>query len=165
VHIPAVVTEFLVPLTIEAPTTAWTRVLHADRNRCWITSRYEVFRCDRSERNSVRIEPDPYPVRLLEEDGQVVPVEDAALAARISARTSRPDTAESEDGTRWVAAGDLVALHPDGTGERIDLETRTAGTVEWIRSDPMTDPKNADGITVLTCRSWSPVRPKGFSAT
>ncbi|SUF09211.1 Uncharacterised protein [Rhodococcus gordoniae] len=186
-HTPAVVTEFLVPLTIEAPTAAWTRVLHADRNGCWITSQYEVFRCDRSEHNAVRIErvttgggrsvvdggrlflctfprpilridqrygvvrvePDPYPVRRLDEDGQLVPVEDAALAARISARKSRPDVAESADGTRWVAAGDLVAVRPDGTGERIDLETRAAGVVEWVRSDPMTDPRNADVITVL----------------
>lgn len=186
-RIPAVMTEFLVPLTIEPPTAPWTRALHADRNGCWITSQYEVFRCDRSEHNSVRIErvtteggrsivdegrlflctfprpilrsdrrygvvrvePDPYPVRLLGDDGQLVPVEDAALAARISARKSRPDVAESADGTRWVAAGDLVAFRPDGTGERIDLETRTVGVVEWIRSDPRTDPKNADVITVL----------------
>lgn len=66
--------EYLPPLTIEPPTDQWTRTVHADRDGCWITSRNEVFRCDRGEdgtrrridldpsrRGTVRwIQPDPY---------------------------------------------------------------------------------------------------------
>ncbi|WP_145709080.1 hypothetical protein [Rhodococcus rhodochrous] len=59
---------------------------------------------------------------------QVVSVEGVALAARVSARRSGPETAESP----LLAAVDLVVLRPNGTGERIDLETRTVGIVEWV---------------------------------
>ena len=184
----AVVTEFLLPLTIEPPTEAWTRAMHADRHGCWITSLHEVFRCTRTASTEVtvervtteggrsvvdegrlflrtfpkaivrtdrrygvvRIEPAAHPVRMLDDAGQLVPVEDAALAARILARRELPHVARSVDDTRWIAAEELIAEDPDGSRERIDLEIRACGTVQWLRSDPMTNPNNADIITVIS---------------
>lgn len=164
---PPRVTEFLLPLTIEPPTRGWTRAVHADAGGCWITSRYEVFRCEHTAPTAVttervttdggfgvvddgqlflrtfprptmrtsrrygvvRVEPDAYPVRILNDDRQLAPVEDPALAARIAAQRVTPDTARAVDGTVWIAAGDLIALRPDGTRDRIDLEARTHGAV------------------------------------
>ncbi|MBV6762758.1 hypothetical protein [Rhodococcus opacus] len=45
---PPRIVEYLLPLTIEPPKDQWTRKVHADRDGCWITSRHEVFRCDRT---------------------------------------------------------------------------------------------------------------------
>ncbi|WP_051461662.1 hypothetical protein [Tomitella biformata] len=53
---PPRVVEYLLPLTIEPPTDYWTRKVHADRYGCWITSRYEVFRCDRAGDGTLTIE-------------------------------------------------------------------------------------------------------------
>lgn len=44
---PRRVTEYLLPLAIEPPTTMWTRRVHADRDGCWITVGDEVVRCSR----------------------------------------------------------------------------------------------------------------------
>ncbi|GAA1054768.1 hypothetical protein [Dietzia natronolimnaea] len=44
---PPRVTEYLLPLAIEPPTTMWTRRVHADRDGCWITVGDEVVRCSR----------------------------------------------------------------------------------------------------------------------
>ena len=43
---PPRIVEYLLPLTIEPPTTLWTRKVHADSEGCWITSMHDVFRCD-----------------------------------------------------------------------------------------------------------------------
>ncbi len=53
---PPRVVEYLLPLTIEPPVDQWTRRVHADRGGCWITSRYEVFRCDRDDDGTLAVE-------------------------------------------------------------------------------------------------------------
>ncbi len=53
---PPRVVEYLVPLTIEPPIDQWTRRVHADRDGCWITSRCEVFRCDRASDGTLTVE-------------------------------------------------------------------------------------------------------------
>ncbi|MGW5076556.1 hypothetical protein [Rhodococcus sp. NPDC004095] len=55
-YAPPRTVEYLLPLTIEPPTDQWTRKVHADRDGCWITSRYEVFRCDRAGDGTLTIE-------------------------------------------------------------------------------------------------------------
>ncbi|ORI15812.1 DUF6578 domain-containing protein [Rhodococcus sp. 1168] len=54
---PPRVVEYLVPLTIEPPIDQWTRKVRADRDGCWITSRYEVFRCDRAGDRTLGVSP------------------------------------------------------------------------------------------------------------
>lgn len=176
------VVEYLLPLTIEPPKDQWTRKVHADRDGCWITSRHEVFRCDRAGdgavtiervcaegggsvlvdgrlflRNStrpmlrsdrrygvVRVDPDPHPLRMLDDERRLVPVDDPDTVARVAAASRRADTARGADGTEWVAVVDLTAQSPDGTRRRVDLAARTAGTVHWIQPDPYADPANAE---------------------
>ncbi|WP_200172947.1 DUF6578 domain-containing protein [Tomitella cavernea] len=53
---PPRVVEYLLPLTIEPPVDQWTRRVHADRGGCWITSRHEVFRCDRDDDGTLTVE-------------------------------------------------------------------------------------------------------------
>lgn len=179
---PPRVVEYLLPLTIEPPTGQWTRKVHADRDGCWITSRYEVFRCDRAgdgtvtiERvcaeggrsvlvdgrlflvgstypmlsldrryGAVRVDPDAHPVRMLDDERRLVPVDDPATVARVTAEPRRADKASGADGTEWVAVVGLTAQSPDGTRRRADLDARTRGTVHWIQPDPYADPANAD---------------------
>ncbi|MBB1029744.1 hypothetical protein G6027_02300 [Dietzia sp. SLG310A2-38A2] len=45
---PPRVTEYLLPLTIEPPTTLWTRRVHAVRDGCWIAAQDEIVRCTRN---------------------------------------------------------------------------------------------------------------------
>lgn len=53
---PPRVVEYLLPLTVEPTREHWTRVVHADSGGCWITSQYDVFRCDRGEDGSLTVE-------------------------------------------------------------------------------------------------------------
>ncbi|QBJ94801.1 hypothetical protein ERC79_01585 [Rhodococcus sp. ABRD24] len=53
---PHRVVEYLLPLTIEPPTGEWTRAVHADGGGCWITSRHDVFRCDRSGSGTLTVQ-------------------------------------------------------------------------------------------------------------
>lgn len=66
---PTRVVEYLLPLTIEPPVDQWTRKGYADRDGCWITSRYEVFRCDRAEDGTLTVE------RVCAEGGKTVLVD------------------------------------------------------------------------------------------
>ncbi|MFC9790075.1 hypothetical protein [Rhodococcus sp. NPDC127528] len=191
---PPRVVEYLLPLTIEPPTDQWTRKVHADRDGCWITSRYEVFRCDRAgdgtltiERvcaeggrsvvvdgrlflvgstypmlsidrryGAVRVESDAHPVRMLDGTRRLIPVDDPATVARVTAQPRRADKALGADDTEWVAVVDLTAQSPGGTRRRIDLDARTRGAVHWIRPDPYADPANADIVARI---SVPPLRP------
>ncbi|MCZ4590058.1 hypothetical protein O4328_41615 [Rhodococcus opacus] len=179
---PPRIVEYLLPLTIEPPKDQWTRKVHADRDGCWITSRHEVFRCDRAGDGTltvervcaeggssvvvdgrlflvgsrypalhrdrrygvVRVDPDAHPVRMLDDERQLIPVDDPATVARVTAQTRRADKARGGDDTEWVAVVELTAQSPDGTRRRVDLDVRTRGTVHWIQPDPYADPANAD---------------------
>ncbi|WP_182359296.1 hypothetical protein [Tomitella gaofuii] len=66
---PPRVVEYLLPLTIEPPVDQWTRRVHADRDGCWITSRYEVFRCDHDDDGTLTVE------RVCTEGGNTVLVD------------------------------------------------------------------------------------------
>lgn len=43
---PHRVTEYLLPLMVNAPTTMWSRLVHADPGGCWITAGDEIVRCN-----------------------------------------------------------------------------------------------------------------------
>ncbi|MBC2644184.1 MULTISPECIES: hypothetical protein [unclassified Rhodococcus (in: high G+C Gram-positive bacteria)] len=185
---PPRIVEYLLPLTIEPPTDQWTRKVHADRGGCWITSRHEVFRCDRAGDGTltiervcaeggssvvvdgrlflvgttypmlrrdrrygvVRVDPDAHPVRMLDDERRLVPVDDPATVARVTAQPRRADKARGADDTEWVAVVELTATSPDGTRRRVDLDARTRGTVQWIQPDPFADPANADIVARIS---------------
>ncbi|MFD4268262.1 hypothetical protein [Rhodococcus sp. NPDC058481] len=198
---PPRVVEYLLPLTIESPKDQWTRKVHADRGGCWITSRHEVFRCDRTgdaavtvERvcaeggfsvvvdgrlflvgssrpalhvdrryGVVRVDADAHPVRMLDDERRLVPVDDPATVARVMGHRRRADKAHAADGSEWIAVGDLTTQSPDGTRRRVDLDARTRGTVHWIQPDPYADPANADIMARISVRMPRP-RPTDEAA-
>ena len=57
----------------------------------------------------VRVDPDPHPVRMLDDERRLVPVDDPDTVARVAAASRRADTARGADGTEWVAVVDLTA--------------------------------------------------------
>ncbi|TQF68250.1 hypothetical protein FK531_14165 [Rhodococcus spelaei] len=195
---PPRVVEYLLPLTIESPKDQWTRTVHADRGGCWIASRHDVFRCDRTgdaavtiERvcaeggnyssvvdgrlflvgttrpalhtdrryGMVRVDADAHPVRMLDDELRLVPVDDPATVARVTAQRRRADTAHAADGTEWVAVGDLTAQSPDGTRRQVDLDVRTRGTMHWVQPDPYADPANAELLASMWVSPPVPRKP------
>lgn len=48
--------EYLLPMTIEPPTSGIARMVHADESACWITSSEDVFRCERSGDGRLTVE-------------------------------------------------------------------------------------------------------------
>ncbi|AWK75056.1 hypothetical protein CBI38_29405 [Rhodococcus oxybenzonivorans] len=185
---PPRIVEYLLPLTIEPPEDRWTRAVHAHGGGCWITSPYDVFRCDRagdgaltvervctdggrgvvdaerlfilgslypmlrSDRRHgvVRDDPDPHPVRMLDDEGRLIPVDDPATSARVRAAARRADKSSAADGTEWVADVGLTAHSPDGTRRVVELDNRSRGSVRWIQSDPFGDPANADIMALIS---------------
>ncbi|GAB2645079.1 hypothetical protein ABI214_11580 [Prescottella soli] len=184
---PPSVVEYLLPLTVEPTHEHWTRTVHADADGCWITSRHDVFRCDRDEDGSltvervcteggrsvvaegrlylfgptepimlddrrygtVRVDPPPHPVRVLDDARRLSAVDDPATVARVRAAARRADVARGTDGTEWIAHGRLTARSPSGTVESVNLDARTRGRVRWIRPDPFADPANAGLVPYL----------------
>ncbi len=182
---PPRITEYLLPLTIEPPGNRWARDVHADSGGCWITSHYDVFRCDRAldgplavERVStegggaivdngrlfilrmprpvmridrrhgvVRVEPDAHPVRMLDRDGRLIPVDDPDAAAALQAKRLRVGKAHAADEADSRSADGQVTIRtPDGERTPVDLGTRTRGTLFWDPPDPFHDPANADVV-------------------
>ncbi|AOW94043.1 hypothetical protein BFN03_18950 [Rhodococcus sp. WMMA185] len=180
---PPRITEYLLPLTIE-PSGSTRRDIHADRSGCWITSPYDVFRCDRADdgtltvervsteggagvvdngrlfilrmprpvmridrrRGLVRVEPDAHPVRMLDQNRRLIPVDDPEAAAALRARRFRVSQARADD-TGWRCADGQVTIRtPDGKRTTVDLDRRTCGTVSWVQPDPFADPANADVV-------------------
>jgi hypothetical protein len=92
----------------------------------------------------VRDDPDTHPVRMLDDEGKLIPVDDPATSARVRAASRRADKAAAADGTEWIADVGLTAQSPDGTRLTVDLDNRSRGTVRWIQPDPFGDPANAD---------------------
>ncbi|TQC45468.1 hypothetical protein EEB14_31560 [Rhodococcus sp. WS4] len=185
---PPRVVEYLLPLTIEPPEDRWTRAVRAHAGGCWITSPYDVFRCDRADDGALTVErvctdggrsvvaagrlfilgsfypmlrsdrrhgvvrddPDTHPVRMLDDEGKLIPVDDPATSARVKAAARRADKAAAADGTEWIADVGLTAQSPDGTRLTVDLDNRSRGTVRWIQPDPFGDPANADTMARIS---------------
>ncbi|WP_137726426.1 hypothetical protein [Prescottella subtropica] len=114
---PPRVTEYLLPMTIESPLPDWLRFPHADASGCWITSRYDVFHCDRTGPDSLTVE------RVCTTGGRGV-VDDPATVTHLRAPAHRP----SFDRRIYDAL------------RSIDLDARTRGTVRRVRPDRCRDP-------------------------
>ncbi|CAM2991183.1 Phage tail protein [Prescottella defluvii] len=91
---------------------------------------------------TVRVDPPPHPVRVLDDARRLIPVDDPTTVARVRAAATRADIARGAGGTEWIAHGGLTAQSPSGTRESVNLDTRTRGRVHWIQPDPYADPAN-----------------------
>ncbi|MBJ7291756.1 MAG: hypothetical protein JHC79_22855 [Williamsia sp.] len=190
-RVPPAVTEYLLPMTIESPGDA-NRFVHADGDGCWISSRHDIFRCDRSDDGAiaverrcieggavvvdrgtvfvlgrtgaaahldrrygiVRVEPATHPVRELDDDGRLIPVEDPATLARVRSVQLAQRARRPAPGQWWSQAGNrLVLASPDMTSVSVDLSVRERGQVEWVQTDPFDDPRILEVVPMLSADS------------
>ncbi|NKT45584.1 hypothetical protein GS676_22395 [Rhodococcus hoagii] len=91
---------------------------------------------------TVRVDPPPHPVRVLDDARRLIPVDDPATVARVRAAARRADIDHGPDGTEWIAHGGLTVRSLSGTSESVDLDVRIRGNVHWIPPDPFADPAN-----------------------
>ncbi|MEV0948620.1 hypothetical protein [Rhodococcus sp. NPDC049939] len=175
---PPRITEYLLPMTIESPGST-RRNVHSDPDGCWITSHYDLFRCDRAfdgtltvERVSseggaavvddgrlfilgvtkpvlridrrhglVRVDPDAHPVKTVDQDRRLIPVDNPEIAAALQAKRLRVGKARAAGDVEWRSSdGQVIVRTPDGKRTLVDLDVRTRGVVSWVQPDPFTDP-------------------------
>ncbi|MFV9459548.1 hypothetical protein ACNJ7E_39740 [Rhodococcus sp. NM-2] len=143
---PPRIVEYLLPLTIEPPKDRWTRKVHADRDGCWITSRHEVFRCDRAGDGTLTVE------RVCVEGGSSVVVDGRLFLVGSTYPTLRRDrrygVVRVDPDAHPVRMLDderqFIAVDDPATAARVTAQTRRAdkargadGT-EWVAVGELT---------------------------
>lgn len=171
---PHRVTEYLLPLMVNAPTGWWYRRVHADAAGCWITSRDEIVRCNLDGPTELTLRRAPtdgadYTVAL---DGRLFVMPHPLITERGGKRDGEParhSVRELSDDELIPVTDEVTIARARAASRRADVATTPDGTT-WTANGSLTvqtadeDPRPVD-LQPRTQGQVNWVRPNAWSGT
>lgn len=139
---PHRVTEYLLPLMVNAPTKMWSRRVHGDAGGCWITAGDEIVRCNLASPTALTLRRAPtdgadYTVAL---DGRLFVMRHPLIAEGDGERdgeTARPPVRELIDDELIPVTDDATITRARAASRRPDVATTPDGTT-WTANGHLT---------------------------
>lgn len=169
---PHRVTEYLLPMMVNAPTTMWSRRVHGEADGCWITSGDEIVRCNLESPTELTLrraatDGADYTVAL---DGRLFVMPHPLITDRDGERGGEPARApvhELIDDQLIPVTDDATITRARAASRRADVATTPDGTT-WTANRSLTvqtadgDPQPVD-LEPRTQGQVNWVRPNAWS--